>query len=91
MTMACRDGGKLACACTGLTCRRRGRCCSYFHGGGFVIGSIETHDPICRYLAARSGWTVVSVDYRLAPEHRYPTAVHDALDVFDWVWTTPSR
>jgi alpha-methylacyl-CoA racemase len=58
----------------------------YFHGGGFVIGSIETHDPICRYLASRSSWTVVSVDYRLAPEHRYPAAVHDALDAFDWVW-----
>jgi acetyl esterase len=58
----------------------------YFHGGGFVIGSIDTHDPICRHLAARSGWTVVSVDYRLAPEHRYPAAVHDALDAFEWVW-----
>jgi acetyl esterase len=59
----------------------------YFHGGGFVIGSADTHDPICRYLAARSGWNVVSVDYRLAPEHRYPTAVHDALDALDWVWS----
>ena len=58
----------------------------YFHGGGFVIGSVDTHDPICRYLAARSGCSVISVDYRLAPEHRYPTAVHDALDAFEWVW-----
>src|SRR5258706_2662587 len=58
----------------------------YFHGGGFVIGDVDTHDPICRYLAARSDWTVVSVDYRLAPEHRYPAAVQDALDAFDWVW-----
>lgn len=58
----------------------------YFHGGGFVIGDVDTHDPICRRLAARSGWTVVSVDYRLAPEHRYPHAVHDALAAFDWVW-----
>jgi acetyl esterase len=59
----------------------------YFHGGGFVIGGIETHDPICRYIAAKSGWNVLSVNYRLAPEHRYPTAVHDALDAFDWIWT----
>ena len=59
----------------------------FFHGGGFVIGSIETHDAICRYLAATSGWTVASVEYRLAPEHRYPAAVHDALDAFDWVWS----
>jgi acetyl esterase len=59
----------------------------YFHGGGFVIGSLETHDPICRHLAAVSGWTVVSVEYRLAPEHRYPAAVHDALDAFDWLWS----
>jgi acetyl esterase len=58
----------------------------YFHGGGFVIGSIETHDPVCRYVAAKAGWTVLSVDYRLAPEHRYPAAVHDALDTLDWVW-----
>jgi acetyl esterase len=63
----------------------------YFHGGGFVIGSVDTHDPICRYLAAQSGWTVVSVDYRLAPEHRYPAAVHDALDAFDWIWTHTDR
>ena len=59
----------------------------YFHGGGFVIGSVETHDPICRYLASRANCSVISVDYRLAPEHRYPAAVHDALDAFEWVWT----
>jgi acetyl esterase len=63
----------------------------FFHGGGFVIGSVDTHDTICRYLAARSGWTVLSVDYRLAPEHRYPAAVHDALDAFDWVWAHAER
>lgn len=56
----------------------------YFHGGGFVIGSIETHDPICRYLAAHSGCIVASVNYRLAPEHRYPAPVLDALAAFDW-------
>ena len=63
----------------------------YFHVGGFVIGSVDTHDAICRYLAARSSWTVLSVDYRLAPEHRYPAAVHDALDAFDWIWAHADR
>jgi acetyl esterase len=50
----------------------------YLHGGGFVIGSLETHDSLCRQLALRSGRTVVALDYRLAPEHRFPAAVDDA-------------
>ena len=52
----------------------------YFHGGGFTVGSIATHDTLCRVLAAQSGCAVVSVDYRLAPEHRFPTASNDAWD-----------
>jgi len=50
----------------------------YLHGGGFVVGSLETHDSLCRQLARRSGGAVVALDYRLAPEHRFPTAVDDA-------------
>jgi acetyl esterase len=50
----------------------------YFHGGGFVVGSLDTHDSLCRQLAHRSGWRVVALDYRLAPEHRFPAAVDDA-------------
>lgn len=57
----------------------------YFHGGGFTIGSIASHDTLCRTLAQRSGCAVVSVGYRLAPEHRFPTAVHDAWDAVQWV------
>ncbi len=57
----------------------------YYHGGGFVLGSIETHDHICRRIARLSGAVVVSVDYRLAPEHKFPAAVHDAYDAVKWV------
>ncbi len=50
----------------------------YLHGGGFMIGGLDTHDSLCRQLALRSGWAVVALDYRLAPEHRFPTAFDDA-------------
>jgi acetyl esterase len=50
----------------------------FFHGGGFVICNLDTHDRLCRSLANASGCAVVSVDYRLAPEHKYPAAVDDA-------------
>ena len=49
----------------------------YLHGGGFTIGNLETHDSLCRQLAKRSGAAVIALDYRLAPEHRFPTAVDD--------------
>ena len=57
----------------------------YLHGGGFVVGSVRTHAALCRHLAHLSGVAVLSVDYRLAPEHRFPTAVHDALDALAWL------
>ncbi len=59
----------------------------YFHGGGFTVGSIATHDTLCRELARRSGCAVVSLDYRLAPEHRFPTAVNDCWDAVQWLAT----
>lgn len=57
----------------------------YFHGGGFVFGSIETHDDLCRMAANRSGARVLSVDYMLAPENRFPAALDDAYDSLLWV------
>ena len=56
----------------------------YFHGGGFTIGSIASHDTLCRVLARDGGCAVLSVGYRLAPEHRFPTAVEDAWDATQW-------
>jgi acetyl esterase len=56
----------------------------YYHGGGFVIGTIDTHDSIPRVLANGSGAIVISVEYRLAPEHRYPAGVEDAVASVLW-------
>jgi len=57
----------------------------YYHGGGFVIGSLDGWDPVMRSLANASGCAVVSVDYRLAPEHPFPAAVDDAYAALEWV------
>ena len=57
----------------------------FYHGGGWVVGNIETHDDVTRYLAKAAGGTVVSVDYRLAPENPFPAAVDDAYAALQWV------
>jgi acetyl esterase len=57
----------------------------YYHGGGWVMGDLDTHHGLCHALAKKSGCLIVSVDYRLAPEHRHPAAVEDAYAAACWV------
>jgi acetyl esterase len=63
----------------------------YYHGGGWVIGDLDTHDDPCRFLAAHSGTCVLSVDYRLAPEHPFPAAAEDALAAYEWANANSER
>jgi acetyl esterase len=56
----------------------------YYHGGGWVIGDLDSHDSVCRFLAKHSGCRVLSIEYRLAPEHPFPAAPEDALAAFRW-------
>jgi len=63
----------------------------YFHGGGWVIGGLDTHDDPCRFLAAHSGVSILSVDYRLAPEHPFPAAAEDAFAAYGWATANAER
>lgn len=57
----------------------------YYHGGGWVIGDLDTHDVLCRQLCNAAGCAVIAVDYRMGPEHRFPAAVDDALAAARWI------
>ena len=57
----------------------------YFHGGGWVIGSVETHNELCESLCLKLGFKIFSVDYRLSPEYKYPTPFNDCLAAYNWV------
>jgi acetyl esterase len=63
----------------------------YFHGGGWVIGDLNTHTPVCRQLSRRSACSLVSVDYRLAPEYPFPAAQDDALTALAWIAAHPTK
>jgi len=62
----------------------------YLHGGGWTIGSLQSHDRLCRRLAAGAGAAVLALDYRLAPEHRWPSSVVDTVAALRWVASTPA-
>ena len=78
-SLACRRYRPLADACAGLVV--------FFHGGGWVAGDLDTHDELCRRLAQASGLDLLSVAYRLAPEHPWPAAPDDAVDAVRWIST----
>lgn len=63
----------------------------YIHGGGFILGGLDSHDDVCAELCARTGYEVLSVDYRLAPEHLHPAAFDDAMSAFAWAASTGDR
>ena len=62
----------------------------YFHGGGHVLGDLESHDALARAICAKSGTALMSVDYRLGPKHRFPAAVEDAIAAVEWAAAQPS-
>lgn len=57
----------------------------FFHGGGFCLGDVNTHHEFCHTVCAQTGWAIVSIDYRLAPEHPAPTAIRDCLEAYHWL------
>jgi acetyl esterase len=63
----------------------------YFHGGGFILGGLDSHDDVCAEICQRTGYEVVSVDYRLVPEHIHPAAYDDCRAAFDWAAKTYGR
>jgi acetyl esterase/lipase len=66
-------------------------CLVFFHGGGWVIGNLDSHDVVCRQLADAGELIVISVDYRLAPEHKFPAAVDDAIAATKWIAESAGR
>ncbi|MBU0746797.1 MAG: alpha/beta hydrolase [Gammaproteobacteria bacterium] len=85
LQISARDGHALPARLYAASTDARLPVLLYTHGGGFTIGNIATHDILCRELARLAGCMVVSLDYRLAPEHRFPTASHDAWDALQWL------
>jgi acetyl esterase len=63
----------------------------FFHGGGWVLGDLESHDILCRRLANAAGYAVLAVDYRLAPESKFPAALEDAIAATNWVFDNATK
>ena len=78
------SGRKLAIRHYGVEGGKPAATILYYHGGGFVLGGLDSHDDICAELCAGTGYDVLSVDYRLAPEHVHPAAFDDACAAFNW-------
>lgn len=88
LSIAAPDGAIPARIYTPKTLRRNNGlapCLVFFHGGGWVIGDLDSHDVVCRKLAHEGELIVISVDYRLAPEHKFPAAIDDAVAATKWV------
>ncbi|WP_339544191.1 alpha/beta hydrolase [Pseudomonas sp. RA_35y_Pfl2_P32] len=87
LTARTRDGASLALRLyvPEVACAQPWPVLLYFHGGGYVVGSLDSHDGICAELAWRTPCAVLAVEYRRAPEHRFPTALFDAEDALRWL------
>jgi acetyl esterase len=85
------DGGAITVRCYTPAGKGPFPALVFFHGGGWVIGDLDTHEGICRSLANHGGCVVASVDYRLAPEHKYPAAAADSFAATRWVAANASR
>ncbi|MGE0330335.1 MAG: alpha/beta hydrolase [Ramlibacter sp.] len=81
------DAGGVPCQWVAATGAREDRVIVYFHGGGFQVGSLASHSELMACISAAAGARVLGVGYRLAPEHRYPAALDDALTVWQWLRT----
>ncbi|MDB5930556.1 MAG: dienelactone hydrolase family protein [Polaromonas sp.] len=84
-SLPARDGHLLPARLYAPSAEERLPVLLYFHGGGFTVGSVASHDALCRQLSHLAGCAVVSLDYRLAPEHKFPTAANDAWDALQWL------
>lgn len=85
ITIPARDGAQLPARLYAVQSQQPLPVLMYVHGGGFTVGSVNTHDQLCRSLALQAGCAVVSLEYRLAPEHQFPTASNDAWDALQWL------
>lgn len=85
LTIPTRSGSVPARSYANVPADQRTGTVLYFHGGGWVVGSLDSADSVCRFLAAESSLEIISVDYRLAPEHPFPAGAEDAIDAYLWL------